>query len=88
MRKRRIPPNELKGKSLVSYLEEGSVHLSRYDSIGIARDLIVYEKNSSGKFNGVPENLEPCVFAAYKEFKNNPSKLDEYEKLDQTIRST
>jgi len=56
--------------------------------MGIARDLIMVEKNSSGKVNGVPENLQPCVLTAYKEFKNNPSKLDEYEKLDRTIRST
>ena len=48
----------------------------------------MYEKNSSGKVYGVPENLEPCVLAAYRKFKNNPSKLDEYEKLDRTIRST
>ena len=89
MRKRRIPPNEFKGESLISYLKDsGDVHMSRYDSMGIARDLIMYEKNSSGKVNGVPENLEPCVLAAYTEFKNNPSQLDEYEKLDRTIRST
>ncbi len=62
--------------------------MNRCDSIGIARDLIMYEKSSSGEVNGVQENLEPCVFAAYKEFKNNPSKLDEYEKSDRTIRST
>ena len=48
--------------------------MNRYDLIGITRDLIMYEKSSSGKVNGVPENLELCVFAAYKEFKNNPSK--------------
>ena len=56
--------------------------------MGIARDLINFEKNSSGKVNGVPENLEPCVLTAYKKFKNNPSQLDEFEKLDRTIRST
>ena len=88
MRKRRTPPNKFRKDSLISYLEDGGVHLSRYDSMGIARDLIHFEKNSSGKVNGVPENLEPCVLAAYSEFKNNPSKLDEYEKLDRTIRST
>ena len=88
MRKRRTPPNEFGKDSLISYLEDGGVHMSRYDSMGIARDLIHFEKNSSGKVNGVPENLEPCVLAAYSEFKNNPSKLDEYEKLDRTIRST
>ena len=88
MRKRRTPPNEFGKDSLISYLEDGGVHMSRYDSMGIARDLINFEKNSSGKVNGVPENLEPCVLAAYSEFKNNPSKLDEYEKLDRTIRST
>ena len=88
MRKRRTPPNEIKGESLISYLEDGGVHMSRYDSMGIARDLINFEKNSSGKVNGVPENLEPCVATAYRKFKNNPSQLDEFEKLDRTIRST
>ena len=88
MRKRRTPPNEFGKDSLISYLEDGGVHMSRYDSMGIARDLINFEKNSSSKVNGVPENLEPCVLAAYTEFKNNPSQLDEYEKLDRTIRST
>ena len=56
--------------------------MSRYDSMGIARDLINFEKNSSGKVNGVPENLEPCVATAYRKFKNNPSQLDEFEKLE------
>ena len=104
MRKRRTPPNEIKGKSLISYLEDSGVegdgsvkdfisesrriHMSRYDSMGIAWDLINFEKNSSGKVNGVPENLEPCVATAYRKFKNNPSQLDEFEKLDRTIRST
>ena len=88
MRKRRTPPNEIKGESIISFREDGGVHMSRYDSMGIARDLIHFEKNSSGKVNGVPENLEPCVLAAYSEFKNNPSQLDEFEKLDRTIRST
>ena len=88
MRKRRTPPNEFGKDSLISYLEDGGVHMSRYDSMGIARDLINFEKNSSGKVNGVPENLEPCVATVYRKFKNNPSQLDEYEKLDRTIRST
>ena len=77
MRKRRTPPNEIKGKSLISYLEDSGVegdgsvkdfisesrriHMSRYDSMDIARDLINFEKNSSSKVNGVPENLKPCV---------------------------
>ena len=60
--------------------------MSRYDSMGIARDLIIFEENSSGKVNGAPENLEPCVLTAYKKFKKNPSQLDEFEKLDRTIR--
>ena len=88
MRKRRTPPNEFGKDSLISYLEDGGVHMSRYDSMGIARDLINFEKNSSGKVNGVPENLEPCVATVYRKFKNNPSQLDEFEKLDRTIRST
>jgi len=88
LRKRRTPPNEFGKDSLISYLEDGGVHMSRYDSMGIARDLINFEKNSSGKVNGVPENLEPCVATAYRKFKNNPSQLNEFEKLDRTIRST
>ena len=88
MRKRRTPPNEFGKDSLISYLEDGGVHMSRYDSMGIARDLINFEKNSSSKVNGVPENLKPCVATAYRKFKNNPSQLDEFEKLDRTIRST
>ena len=104
MRKRRTPPIKIRRNSLISYLEDSGVkgdgsvkdfisesrriNISRHDSMGIARDLIMFEKNSSGKVNGVPENLQPCVLTAYKEFKNNPSKLDEYEKLDRTIRST
>jgi len=88
LRKRRTPPNEFGKDSLISYLEDGGVHMSRYDSMGIARDLINFEKNSSGKVNGVPENLETCVATAYRKFKNNPSQLDEFGKLDRTIRST
>ena len=88
MRKRRTPPNEFGKDSLISYLEDGVVHMSRHDSMGIARDLINFEKNSISKVNGVPENLKPCVLTAYKKFKNNPSQLDEFEKLDRTIRST
>ena len=61
MRKRRTPPNEFGKDSLISYLEDGGVHLSRYDSMGIARDLIMYEKNSSGKVNVFPENPELCL---------------------------
>ena len=88
MRKRRTPPNEFGKDSLISYLEDGVVHMSRHDSMGIARDLINFEKNSISKVNGVPENLKPCVLTAYRKFKNNPSQLDEYEKLDRTIRFT
>tara|TARA_B100001093_G_scaffold429378_1_gene424591 strand:- start:512 stop:778 length:267 start_codon:yes stop_codon:yes gene_type:complete len=88
LRKRRTTPNKFRKDSLISFLEDGGVHLGRYDSMGIARDLINFEKNPSGKVNGVPENLEPCVLGAYRKFKNNPSQLDDYEKLDRTIRST
>ena len=63
--------------------------MSRYDSIGVARDMILLEKYSKTvRVIGVPEKLAPCFVAAYAEFKNYPSKLDEYEKLDRTIRST
>ncbi len=55
--------------------------MSRHDSMAIAGDLIHFEKNSSSKVNGVPENLEPCVLAAYSEFKNNPSKIEEVKLL-------
>ena len=52
--------------------------------MAIASDLIAFE--NSGLVIGVPENLEPCVLAAYSEFKNNPSKLDEYYKLDRASK--
>tara|TARA_Y100001978_G_scaffold132202_1_gene118235 strand:- start:260 stop:520 length:261 start_codon:yes stop_codon:yes gene_type:complete len=84
LRKRRTPPNKIKGKSLISFLEDGRVHTSRHDSMAIASDLIAFE--NSGLVIGVPENLEPCVLAAYSEFKNNPSKLDEYYKLDRASK--
>ena len=32
--------------------------MSHYDPLGIAIDLIMYVKNSSGKVNGVSKNLE------------------------------
>ena len=65
MRKGRIPPNELKEESLVSHLEEG-VHISSYDSLGIARNLIMYVKNYSGKINGVSENIELILKIEFK----------------------
>ncbi len=34
------------------------------------------------KFNGFPENFDPSVLTAYTELKNNPSKVNEYSKLD------
>ena len=75
--------------SNINISESKRIHMSRYDSMSVARDLIMFEKYSkTGRVNGVPENLQPCVLTAYKEFKNNPSKLDEYEKLGRTIRST
>ena len=40
---------KLKGESLVSYLDDGRFHMSRYDSMSIARDLINFKKNSIEK---------------------------------------
>jgi hypothetical protein len=42
--------------------------MCHYDTLIIARDLIIYEKNSSGKVNGIPENLEPSVLDANTKF--------------------
>ena len=39
------------------------------------------------KFNGIPENLEPTVFNAYSELKNNPSKVNDYSKLDRASKA-
>ncbi len=72
MRKRKTPPKFLKGKPLTA------LDFTRHDSTGCADDLVAWEK-SGVVFDGIPENLEPTVFNAYKELKNNPSKLDVYE---------
>ena len=72
MRKRKTPPKGFKGKSVEA------INFNRHDSVGVAIDLINFEK-SGVVFNGIPENLEPTVFNAYKELKNNPSKVDDYD---------
>ena len=45
-------------------------------------------ENSSGKVNGIPENLKSFVLAECTGFKNNSSNLDDYEILDRTTIST
>ena len=79
MRTRNRPPKGFKGKSV-----EGN-NFNRNDSVGVAIDLINFEKLGV-KFNGIPENLEPTVFNAYSELKNNPSKVNDYSKLDRASR--
>ena len=75
MRTRNRPPKGFQGKSLEA------INFNRKDSVEVAKDLISFEK-SGVKFNGIPENLEPTVFNAYSELKNNPSKVNDYAKLD------
>ncbi len=79
MRTRNRPPKGFKGKSLEA------INFNRNDSVGVAIDLINFEK-SGAKFNGVPENLEPTVLIAYNELKNNPSKVNVYSKLDRASK--
>ena len=55
--------------------------MTHHDSVNVASDLIGFEK-SGVKFNGIPENLESPVLTAYTELKNNPSKVNDYAKLD------
>ena len=74
MRTRKQPPKGFKGKSLEA------INFNRNDSVEVAKDLINFEK-SGAKFNGL-ENLEPTVLTAYTELKNNPSKVNDYSKLD------
>ena len=72
MRKRKTPPKFLKGKPLTA------LDFTHHDSTGCADDIVAWEKLGV-VFNGIPENLEPTVFNAYKELKNNPSKVDDYD---------
>ena len=44
-------------------------------------DLICFEK-SGVNVNGFFVNANPTVLTAYKELKNNPSKVNDYYKLD------
>ena len=75
MRTRNRPPRFLKGEKIKAS------NMTHHDSVNVASDLIAFEK-SGVKFNGVPENLEPTVLTAYTELKNNPSKVNDYAKLD------
>lgn len=75
LRTRNRPPKFFKGEKIQSS------NLTHIDSVGIAIDLITFEK-SGMKFNGFPENFDPSVLTAYTELKNNPSKVNEYSKLD------
>ena len=79
MRTLNRPPKGFKDK----FLE--AINFNRNDSVGIAVDLINFEKLGV-KFNGIPENLEPTVLNAYSELKNHPSKFNDYSKLDRASR--
>ena len=72
LRKSKTPPKFLKGKPLTA------LDFTRHDSTGCADDIDAWKKLGV-VFNGIPENLEPTVFNAYKELKNNPSKVDDYD---------
>ena len=65
----------LKGKKITAS------NLTQHDSVSVASDLIAFEKYGM-KFNGFPENFDSAVLTAYNELKNNPSKVNDYYKLD------
>ena len=75
MRARNRPPKFFKGHKLQAS------NLTHHDSVGIAMDLICFEK-SGVNINGFFVNANPTVLTAYKELKNNPSKVNDYYKLD------
>ncbi|MBO6960392.1 hypothetical protein HA149_06065 [Prochlorococcus marinus XMU1406] len=75
MRTRNRPPKFFKGKKLQAS------NLTHHDSVGIAMDLICFEK-SGVNVNGFLVMTNPSVLTAYNELKNNPSKVNDYYKLD------
>ena len=75
LRTRNRPPKGFKGKSIES------ANFNRNDSVAVAQDLICFEKYGA-KINGFFVHTNPCVLTAYKELKNNPSKVNDYYKLD------
>ena len=81
MRTRNRPPKGFKGKSLEA------INFNRNDSVGVAMDLINFDK-SGAKFYGFPENFKSTVLTAYNEFKNNPSKFNDYKKLDRGSKAS
>ena len=81
MRTRKRPPKFLKGKKITAS------NLTHHDSISVATDLIAFE-NGGMKFNGFPENFDSAVLTAYKELKNNPSKINVYSELDRTSKTS
>ena len=74
MRTRNRPPKFLKGQEIKAS------NLTHHDSVGIAMDLICFEK-SGAMFDGFLKD-NPTVLTAYNELKNNPSKVNDYYKLD------
>ena len=75
MRTRKRPPKFLKGKKITAS------NLTHHDSVGIAMDLICFEK-SGVNVNGFLVMTNPSVLTAYNELKNNPSKVNDYSELD------
>ena len=75
LRTRNRPPKFFKGKKLQAS------NLTHHDSVGIAMDLICFEK-SGVNVNGFLVMTNPSVLTAYNELKNNPSKVNDYYKLD------
>ena len=74
MRTRNRPPKFLKGEKIQAS------KMTHHDSVGIAMDLICFEK-SGAMFDGFLKD-NPTVLTAYTELKNNPSKVNDYYKLD------
>ena len=81
MRTRNQAPKGFKSKSFKA------INFNRNVSVGVAIYLINFE-NSGVKFNGIPENLEPTVFNAYRELKTNPSKVNDFSKFYRASRSS
>ena len=75
LRTRNRPPKGFKGKSIEA------ANFNRNDSVAVAQDLICFEK-SGVNVNGFLVMTNPSVLTAYNELKNNPSKVNDYYKLD------
>ena len=81
LRTRNRPPKGFKGKSIEA------ANFNRNDSVAVAQDLICFEK-SGVNVNGFLVMTNPSVLTAYNELKNNPSKVNDYYKLDRASKAS